>query len=147
MDYDINMVQHGVWWKQVSSCLSIQIAKLMSSDKWSADPHHTAFHFDPDPPFTLMWIRIRIIAINFMQIRNQILPFTFFTDLDPPTQCSRITFSQASTFSLWCGSECFSLWCGSGSAILPTCSILLPVYYFVTSGEDCWLYENNLQWD
>jgi hypothetical protein len=27
-----------------------------SSDQWPADPHHPAFHFDPDPdpPFTPM---------------------------------------------------------------------------------------------
>jgi hypothetical protein len=114
--------------------------KTQSSNQWSADPHH------PDPPFTLVSIRIRIIPFNFMQIRNQILPLTLFTDLDPPTQCSRMTPSGFHRFTLMRIPFHFDAdpdpqYCLLAQFFCP----------YVTSrktfGEDCWLYENNLQWD
>jgi hypothetical protein len=87
--------------------------------------------------FTLMRIRIRLLPFNLMRIRllhfNSVLvqilpvPLTFFQIWT--LQCSKMTLSEASTFSLWCGSgsgftlcwvfgPSFPKWCGSGSAAL-----------------------------
>ncbi len=126
MDYDINTVRHSVLWKKVSSsCLSIQIAKLMSSVQINGRRIRIILLF------TL--IRIRILLSLRCESGTRSYHSLFCTDLDPPTQCSRMTPSGFHLFTFMRIRILFSLWCGFGPAILPTCSILFPLYryYFV----------------